>query len=187
MDTQEKVKCIACGEEFDSDREGTWVNDGPICQGCLEGDEEHASTLINFSQNGKQVFKFGDYFCWGGDYDDADLSRILGPRKYVSTGGWRGYYDTPLAQGYVKLTDGWSTGFPDSTTQRKKTIFDLSEWLERSGKSAPGEGLYVLIEPTSNIFSQAMTIFCAENDIEDIKAWLDESGFGVEVLEYALG
>ena len=183
-------RCIECGEEVDVHHDDyEWTEDGVLCWGCYEVECEHASTLLHFSVEGKQVIKVGDHICEDAECGGAvDLDTLpVGKRVWHSTGGWRGYYQSPVKDGYVVLTEGWATGYPDETTSRKVKLFNLVEWLEQEGEYAPRQGLWILIEPTSNIFSQSMTILCAEADVEDICEWLEEAGFCVEVLHRALG
>jgi len=183
------VECVECHEVFDYDSSGQSCEGGCLCDGCAEHDREYASTLVNYGQDGKTVIVFGDYLAYDedGDWDAADaLHAVLGKRKWHSTDAWRGYFDTPLQPGYVQLADGWGTGMPDETVQRKETLLDFGEWLVDNCYSAPGEGLYVLVEPTSNLFSQAVTVFCKEEDKQAIQDWLSAAGYGVDDLDYAL-
>jgi len=180
------VQCVSCEAWLDYD-DGICVPDGVLCYPCYESDVEYASTLLHYHQEGKEIVKIGDYIREDiENCEDAEwVDDILEKRKWHRTYGWGGFYDTKLKEGYVELTNGWATG-RYSDVGWKHLVNDLGDWLPEHGQDAPGEGLYILIEPTSNIFSLATTIFCAEKDAEAIKAWLAENGFEVEALERAL-
>ena len=186
----DEIRCIECGEAVDVDHgDYEWTEDGILCWDCYEAECERASTLIRYSQGEKGVFRISKHFIRDDEYgEDASgiVQEILQTRRWVSTGSWRGYYQCDLQAGYVALSEGWGTAWPDETTRRKLTLFELESFLQEEGENAPGRGLYLLLEPTSNLFSTAMTIFCAERDKEDICKWLRDGGFDVSVLEEAL-
>lgn len=181
--------CIECEEPIDLEHDTYHcTDDGLLCWACYEGVMEHASTLIHFSSEGKQVFKITGYFIVDEYGDDVGewVDKVLKPRQYRRTDAWRGYYDTPPQDGYTVLTEGWSTGYPDEYHRRKLKLFDLDEFLKEHGEEAPGGGIYLLIEPTSNLFSQTTTILTANDDVEAVCEWLGENGFSVAVLSEAL-
>jgi len=187
--TEELVKCINCDEELDLDHDDyDWTEDGPLCWGCYEVESEHASTLLHFGIEGIGKYYIADHFVrdeWGEDAKEWVRERLQ-PRAWHSTDGWRGYYDTKPQDGYVVLAEGWATG-RYSDVRYKHRINDLGEWLPDHVEEVPGEGLYVLLEHTSNVFSLATTIICAESDADAIVEFLSDNGFSVEVLESALG
>ena len=183
-----KLICVSCNELIEDGYEW-WTEDGPLCEGCVEYDEEHSSALLHFCADGTQIIHIGDYLCRDDEYGE-DVSRDslpIYPRAWVPTDAWRGYYDSKLKPGYLSLADGWATGHPDETVPRKVTILEFRAWLLKHGEEAPGEGLYILFEHTSNIFSQAVTIFCQEQDEGKIRDWLSRNSYPVELLYQALG
>ena len=186
----DEVRCIECDEVVNPNCDDyEWTEDGILCWSCYEIECERASTLIHYSQEGKEVFRISEHFVRDDEYGEnasGIVQEILQKRQWVSTDPWRGYYQCDLQAGYVALCEGWGTGWPDETTRRKLTLFDLESFLQEEGENAPGRGLYLLLEPTSNLFSTAMTVFCAEEDKEEICAWLRDGGFDVDVLEEAL-
>lgn len=191
--TTEKLVCIECEEELDPNDGYRWTEDGPLCYACEQCEFERASTLVQFAlgvgEDGgnKRTAKITDHFTVDPEYfEEVDWPQdVVKPRRWVATDGWRGYFETELRGGYTELADGWATG-RYSDVPWKHRVQDLGEALERGDFVPPGQGLFVLLEPTSNIFSLATTFFCSCDDEEAVKACLLENGFGVEVLDRAL-
>lgn len=187
----ETVKCPAC-EEFvtveDWENEGGYSNtqDMQICRGCYENDQEYPSTIIKFENGEKEIVRWGDLTANSEDGDEPPswFWDIFDGRKWVSSGGYRGYQETSWKGGLVKLTDGWVTGWPDSSISHKKKTFDLQDLLEKGKTPAP---LFWVFEPTSNVFSTASEVLCYEADKEKITKWLDKHGFTEEDLDIAFG
>jgi len=166
----EEFKCLECGEAIDLDHDDYWsCDDGYLCWGCYEAESERCSTLIRFSEDGKEVARFSEHICEDTEYGEEApwVHEVVGPREWHSTDPWRGYYDSPLQEGYVGLAAGWATG-RWSDVPWKHTVNDLGDWLADYGEEAPGEGIYVLIEPTSNVFSLATTFLCKAGDAEEV-------------------
>jgi hypothetical protein len=46
--------------------------------------------------------------------------------------------------------------------------------------------IYFLAEPTSNVFSMGMDVFCKEEDYDNVISWLDEIGTPQSVLQEQL-
>lgn len=175
-----EVTCVSCGGTYKLSYTRQ-TDGGYICRDCVDYEMEYASTLVNFSTKGERVARITNYF---NTQDWAD--EVVGRRKWVDTGGWRGYFETPLKDGYTRLSVGWGTGMPDHTVQRKNILFALEDLLRAEGRTLPGEGVYVLAEPTSNVFSTAIEFFCKAEDEEAIREWLARHEFAVERIEHAL-
>lgn len=82
--------------------------------------------------------------------------------KYVSTDGWRGYYDVVPTKkhGWEKLDSDWVTGNWDDAPEdnREDSVEDkLDKLSEELG--ADGYKLAVVFAPTSNVFSTSYDIF----------------------------
>jgi hypothetical protein len=193
-------KCPSCGDYSDPEQGeyGTpwqWANrsDRLICNGCYEGDQEHASHLSRFTNEGRETVLFGDEVAyetqWGEEIPDwFDEVVEAGARDYVRTDAWRGYYDTKLKGEYVKLGSGWVTGWAseESVSYKVKAI-ELGEFLnnEHAGWAGMPEGaeLYWLIEPTSNIFSQASDLLVPVACAESVREWLIAAGFKLSEIK----
>lgn len=171
-----------------------------ICDWCRESDESHASTVVRFEAfGGWDRVRVGDYLVHysetpDGGFDSeapAWFDRIWprGGRSYKHTDGWRGYYDTNL-KGLHKVTEGWVTGYPDSTVSYKMTS---AEVYKRLTNAEPGEGApvdtYWLFEPTSNVFSTACTVYTRnKRDARKFAKWLaEEAGTSEEAFDRAFG
>jgi hypothetical protein len=187
-----KIKCTGCGEEYkvkeflENARYANIINNY-ICKSCQELDNERASTLVRWNGE-KKVVHWGDFTAWDEEGEDPEkwFWDLLGnnKRKWVSTGGWSGYYETKL-NGLVKLADGWVTGYPDETIEYKKKAVDLFDLLNSKHDPLQGE-LYWLFESTSNIFSIACEILVKKEDKNKITRWLKRHGFTIEDLKEAL-
>lgn len=189
-----------CDEPLDpNDAMYSEIIEDSVCQGCEESDGNHVSTILRFSPDGEhQRVLLGDLFAYSGTLDDVNDSQIpqwltdLFPdgevkRHYVRTDGWRGHFDTSQAMtGITKIADGWLTGdWGDEISDRKATARDLGEFLAE-GDQYPPKPLYVILEPTSNVFSMATELFTKDADRDEVAAWLAENGYPVDDLERSL-
>lgn len=194
----ENFTCAACSEtfgqedEYFDDMQFSTIGGKPICYPCFEDDLQYPSTVVRVDNEDLQKMTIGDYFILSDyEFEIPDWFRPFIPngwtgRAYQSTDGWRGYYDTfKTLEGATEIADGWFTGWIDESVSRKQTVADLLEGLENQ-TLVPPVPIYVLLEPTSNVFSTATTIFTATKDVETIKEWLQEIGFTTDNLKYAL-
>ena len=81
--------------------------------------------------------------------------------KYVSTDGWRGYYEAVATKksGWVRIEDGWVTGdWPDAgenaSSKVEKRLSKLADTLHAEGKE-----MAMICMPTSNVFSTCFDVF----------------------------
>lgn len=186
-------KCISCEEVLDTENgEYYWsdVKDGALCSGCEELDLNSASSVwvIN-GQGEKTKVLVSEYHVVTAEYLEpygGVVGEVSMSREWKSSSAWRGHYETTL-EGFVEIEDltGWTTGMPDETVARK---VDLNAWLEEvlSDSNEDYERLFefaIVIEQTSNVFSQAVGIWVKEGQVEEFKTWL---GSGYDVLSEAL-
>ena len=196
--SEEQFTCPSCEEivtqedRYYDDAQWSDILDAQVCYGCYESDMEHRSTLVAVTPDGTHKAFIGDLFImtehdygaprWVDDLLPADFKG----RRYVNTDAWRGYYDmASQLQGLVKLADGWTTGWVDDTTTRKHDFNNLMKRLD-TGELVPPATIYVLIEPTSNIFSVSAELLVKQSDLDTITAWLDDIGTPADTLRYAL-
>lgn len=185
-------KCPVCEEwygERDWENEGNYgdLTDTSLCDKCYYSDlGDHASILVRYTTEGKERVVFGDHTA-SGEYGEAPdwfeglLPKPWTGRPYVRTDGWRGYFNTTL-NGLVRLQDGWVGAAP-----WKHSLADFVEALDAETEVPPAK-LYVLYEPTSNVFSTASEWLCEPESEETIKTWLASRGWAVEEeLRSALG
>lgn len=183
--TNKKIKCAGCGElTNENSLQYSEILDDSVCEGCLQSDREHASTLVRFAPGEKEVaISFGDYHAeektWGEEAPDWFWKYFDG-RKWVSTGGCRGYYQTNFKNGFVKFATGWVTGWIDKTTEHKEVACDLSDFIDNNTPPVP---VYWLFEQTSNVFSTASELFLDEKDLPEFVEWLEDNGFEVEKVQ----
>ena len=139
--------------------------------------KEYPSTLITFHPTGEnETYQFGSR---------KEYPEIIKKEKWVDTDGWRGYTDWELKKGFVEVADGWVTGYPDESVQRKVELNEIFEDL-KNGKILPPCEIYWLFGITSNVFSTASAVVVAEEDAEKIEKWLNEIDGGVEGLKEML-
>lgn len=187
-----EFKCIGCGELFNQDDVDTFhseLTNEMYCYGCYESDLEHASQLVLIHGDTNKV-KFGDYFAIDDDHEVPawfkELFDTWDGRQYKKTDGWRGHYETlDKFKNVKKIASGWTTGWADETTRRKAVFNGWAEDLAEGMIPTPYP-IYFLAEPTSNVFSMGMDVFCKEEDYDKVISWLDEIGTPQSVLQEQL-
>lgn len=190
--SKNEFKCIGCGEFLDQDEVDCFHSDltnETYCYGCYESDLEHASQLILIHGDSNKV-KFGEYFAVDDDFETPNWFRELFDkwegRNYKPTDAWRGHYETiDKFKDVKKIASGWITGMPDETTRRKAVFNGWAEDLAEGVIPTPYP-IYFLVEPTSNVFSMGMDVFCKEKDYDNVISWLDEIGTPQSVLQEQL-
>jgi hypothetical protein len=189
MSTDDRnVKCADCEETFDFDTDYMqWANlaEEWLCESCYESESQYVSTVLLYGPNypgdsdGPDRVYVADKFSMSkyGDEPDIDVRR-----DYTRTDGWRGYYTTKI-DGWVEVgLEGWTTGgWGDPTADRKRTFND---WVESLKDETPPVDVAVAADPTSNVFSTAITVYVQESDVETFDEWLNGEK---EVLHDALG
>jgi len=196
MEEQTIFECINCKEKIDIDVDDyACVEDGFLCYGCKESDEERASTYVKFSPEGKQAFLIGRYVAYetenGEDEPAQEALELFSRPIWHKTDPWRGYDETkPLKENmFINIGAGWITGFPDESTQRKIIASDIYEMLNNECKANDGVPftLWWIFSTTSNVFSTAVDMYLLKEDEEAFKNWLKEkTGKTVEDIDYAL-
>jgi hypothetical protein len=196
-DTRVAVKCDGCGEWYDADLwengDGQWGNldDSSLCPGCDEQDagSDYGSTIHRFvpgeEKSEHEYVLFGDHNAYGcaEDYTDEpfDWFTELLPspwpgRKYIRTDAWRGYYNTQeILVGLTSVENGWTTG-DYSDVPWKKDIHTFIAALSE-GEIEPPCTIFILFEPTSNVFSMGTDLLCKDEDAEALTAWLAQSAY----------
>jgi hypothetical protein len=85
----------------------------------------------------------------------------------------------------VSIASGWTTGWVDETTNRKVDFNEFGEQLIKGDIDCPFT-IFILVEPTSNVFSTAVDVLVREADKDKVLNWLEEAGYGVSTLQNAL-
>lgn len=160
-----------CETDVESDGYTSPIDLQSYCWDCMDSDYSYSSTLYRFTPTLKpDIVKFGDIVVmneygdepgeWFWDLFDGKVSRDWQP-----TDGWRGYMSSMNnIPGATIIADGWTTGWVDDSVGRKM-IFN--EWLSDlvEGEIAYRDDIYVVIEPTSNVFSVGVTVFTFNDDL----------------------
>ena len=191
-DAEEKqYKCCDCGEPVDTEVEYYWssVEQDHLCGGCYESDTSSCATVHIVSENGIEQFyvgkhirmtEYGDDIEWSGDYKALKFTN-----EWVSTSEWRGYSETKI-EGWETIVDGWTTGGWDDPIARSKQVFN--QWAEDvlTEEIIPPVPVAIITEPTSNVFSTAVTVQVPKEFVDTFVKWLDEQETTKEQLEEAL-
>lgn len=182
--------CAHCDEPVDENTAMYGDLTGALlCEACYEQDTTYPSTLHRFvpgeAKSDHEYVLFGDHKAYGcaEDYTDEPFGWFtdLLPaewtgRRYIRTDAWRGYYDTaPLLKGLKEIESGWMTGnYGDVPWKRDSHAFleALSE-----GEIEPPCTVYVLFEPTSNVFSTATGILAPEDKAAELAEWLTNGDY----------
>lgn len=184
-------KCPECGEKYPLKdvEDGTVethygnISEQEICWSCYESGDQYASTIVRFTPGeGKEAIRFTEHHAYNAEDGDEPgdwFWTYFGGRKWHASDAWRGHYETTFKNGFIKLAEGWVTGYPDDTVSHKQTSIDLNEYLEEHASEVPAP-IYWLFEPTSNIFSTASEIFIDHKDKDVVVKWLKKSGFNLE-------
>ena len=152
-----------------------------LCEECCDEPWEHCPTLISFghpTHNEGQKFYWCKEYGFANDYleelygDDEQTLPING-FEYVRTDAWRGYWNPQVREEFMTF-EGWFTGWVDETIPHKLTLNqfldDLAE--ERLDLHFP---VWVVMSPTSNVFSQSTDIMVKKSDLERFKVFLLDS------------
>lgn len=168
----ETSTCPICNEPLDenSDR---WSNvrEEMVCEGCIVNEGQYSSTLylIEPGEVTKVYANDLEVMSEYGDHIDAPVIR----RHYTSTDAWRGYYTTTV-EDYVEVETGWTTGgWGDPVADRKQTFNDWAQRVIEGDEQSPVR-LALTFDPTSNVFSTAVSVLVHKDDVETFQSWLGE-------------
>ena len=184
------TKCADCETVVNEDDGFAYseLTDKPYCYDCEQSDLENASTLLKIDGDPEaSKVIFGDAFARGeyGDIPDwfNGLFDEWKGRVWEKTDGWRGHYDTEKNFKDIEvLASGWTTGWADEFHTRKAYFNTFGEELCENFYGSVGE-IFILTEPTSNVFSASIVVFCRKDDKEKITNWLSEIGYSAEKLQ----
>lgn len=182
------VTCPDCEQTFDPDTDYLrWANlsEEWLCEPCYDSECQYVSTVVLFGPDypdtgeGPAKVYVGDRFSmnqWG---DEPDLKVS---RTYHRTDAWRGYHVTKI-EGWTEVgLEGWTTGgWGDPIADRKQTF---NEWVESLADEPPPVNVAVAADPTSNVFSTAVTVYVEDGKADEFDQWLNGDR---EALYEALG
>lgn len=179
MTTETETKCCECEETVDLDGDHGWsaVKEDYLCWGCYESDTNYCSTVNIVSIEGVvKKYYIGDHVRMTEYGDDLYREGVVINREYIHSGGYRGHYETTI-EGWTDILNGWTTGgWGDEVAQRKQRF---NEWADQilKGELLPPAPVAIAVDPTSNVFSTAITVLTPEP--EKVRAWLTEDYEGL--------
>lgn len=176
-----KPKCAICGDPITGDDWQMTVKGKKACQGCYDDSFQYQSTCYHFGPNDSGIEHFTKNF----GNEDGEFPTPVKEEIWQKTDAWRGYTTWNLEDGFVRVCDGWVTGFPDSTTRRKAELADYFEKI-KDGELTPPVDIWWLFGISSNVFSTITMIVCRKADVEALKQWLAEIDGGVKHFEEML-
>lgn len=188
--SETKLQCPDCDVVINEDDGCAWseLTEKAYCYDCEQSDLENASTLLKVHGDPEaEKVIFGDSFSRGEYGETPDWFHTLFDdwkgRVWEKTSAWRGHYDTEKNfKGIAVLASGWTTGWADEYHQRKALFNNFGEEICDNTHGSVGE-IFFLTEPTSNVFSSSMVVFCREDKKDAITNWLSEIGYPVEKLQ----
>lgn len=180
------TKCNSCETEFDTDTGGVFSNitESDYCDQCYGDDIDGSSKVIFVFSNGgvKQLF-IGNAFRtdeYGDEYHNEKIKR-----EYISNDAWRGHYETTI-EGFTEVLGGWTTGsWGDPIADRKALFNDLSTRMVNEELNPPCV-VALVFDPTSNLFSVAVSVLVPTGSEEVFKLWLEQEGHTLNDLEDSL-
>lgn len=188
METESQTVCIECETEpvdLDGNDDSYWseIKEARVCQGCHESAYQYASTLhyVKGGEASKVTItdlnitgEYGDPLGWSVPaLYDKSTNKDKVKREWKTTDAWRGFYNTTI-DGWTAVLTGWTTGGWDDFTGRRKAIFNnWGEELVNAEIIAPC-AVAIVADPTSNLFSTAITVFVEDDNVETFKQWLGD-------------
>ena len=104
------------------------------------------------------------------DWDTPDAfyhkTKLIATSKYISTSGWRGYYQLIAEPGYKIIEDDWVTGnWSDAPEGNSES--DVKAKIDKLEKQY-GD-VYIIFLPTSNVFSTSYYILVRDKTTPELK------------------
>jgi hypothetical protein len=193
----DQIKCAAndCETIIDLYEDDSWSTEfnggATYCYPCGEADMQNCSTLWRFTPDGTERVYFGDLVAQDEYGEIPSWFANLIPtgwsgRSWHRTDGWRGHFESVKSFiGICELENGWATTWLDESISYKA---HFNNWVEGMivGLEVVPAPVFVLFEPTSNVFSTGTDVFCMRADEEIIKNYLAER-LGDDGLRLSLG
>ena len=170
--------CLDCEEEFDLDEGGDYsaLREGWLCGPCVENDGQYASSAWHVTPDGDVTrYAITDSFVYVTEYGEEVGENSPLTRRYVATDGWRGYYETRPTGDWTPVVDGWTTGnWGDPVADSKQRFNRWAEALIAGDVTPPCE-VWLVADPTSNVFSTAVTVFVPDSvDLDEADLTIPE-------------
>jgi len=189
MEATAMIKCHSCEDHYEEDEVYTHDKDGnPYCESCEQSIWQNPITITrSFQGETTKVYyspelgitmdtEYGEY-----DHTSPDC---IDDTTWVSY-GHRGHTDITPASGYEAVLTGWVTGLFDDVSYKHAINYFTKELYE--GDIFPPCPVYIVIAPTSNVFSMGCDIIIPEAHVEEFKEWInEETGYTFDQLDQAL-
>ena len=185
---KKEVTCIYCGEvipqeDLDAGITSYGSIDGEPCHENCQSDAQNQTPYFFRDLQEKTEYHFDEHngVTFNDDNGGDSLDHLPDPvksLKYVRTSGWRGYHDFELKDGWKRIS-GWTTGYPDETVNKKKTLNSFFDWLTKQDVSFP---VWLGFAQTSNIFSQGCDVIFKIEDTEKVKALAQSYGLDLDQI-----
>jgi len=176
IDALEEHLCVECKEPVDpegnDDSRWSSVKEDYVCYSCYESDTQSCSTIHLIEGDLVVKIYVGDLDIFN-EYGDPVDGSLRIRREWVSSDTWRGYHNTIIA-GWVDVLSGWTTGgWGDPVADRKA---NFNEWAEAllTQEIYPPCSVAIVTDPTSNLFSTAITVLVKERDVKSFREWLSD-------------
>jgi hypothetical protein len=177
--------CKSCEGEFDTDDGSVFssIVDANFCYQCYGEDIDGSSKVIFVFRTGTKQLFIGDAFRtdeYGDEYHNDKIKR-----EYISSDAWRGHYETTI-EGFTEVLGGWTTGsWGDPIADRKALFNDLSTRMVND-ELIPPCTVALVFDPTSNLFSVAVSVLVPTGSEELFNEWLTEEGHTINDLQHSL-
>jgi len=183
-ETHECPECEAIIDPEDGDCQWSNIYDTYYCWSCYESDVQYASTVTVVDDGAVDKFTVADAFVF--DENGEDPRHLTFKRSYTSTDDWRGYYSVDISGpsgDWVEVLSGWTTGGWDDSTARRKQEFNDWALDLTTGELFPPCAVALVTNPTSNLFSTAVSVLVPATSVDTFNDWLGED---TDSLKYSL-
>jgi hypothetical protein len=185
MESRDVLECAACGCDIEYGNSYIDEDGADVCESCEANAWNYANTVVVISDGEVTKFLHSSMGWREAEYFEQESPDAVEKFEYKSTDGWRGYHQPVLADGYVTLADGWSTGNYSDVPWKHKFNNFVSELA--SGEKVCPVDVTLAYGLTSNVFSVSTDIIVASGDVDEFTAWVaNEMGYSVDDLQAAL-
>lgn len=173
MSDDNKCAVCSCDVDYDGGDDSRWssVKEATVCWGCYESAQQYPSVVTIIEGGEVKKIYVGDLDIHDEYGDPIDSKKLNIKREYISTDAWRGYENTTI-EGWEDVLDGWTTGsWGDSVALRKA---DFNNWAEAliTQEIYPPCAVAIVTDPTSNVFSTAVTVYVKKDNVQTFRSWL---------------
>ena len=159
-----------------------------ICESCEQSAWDYHQTVTVVEDGEITKYIWCDEFGFRtAEYFEQDSPYGVEGFKYTRTDAWRGYWSPEIAEGYIDVASGWTTG-RYSDVPWKHRFNDLCDMILSGDIECPVRVVFSFAL-TSNVFSVCADVIVRERDVKAFEDWLiQEAGFesGIEDIRESL-